>query len=112
MVPKSGPYNLSGEWDGVMGSVVKKKYDLSISAWDMDISRVNVLQLSPIRKNTYVNVYAPRRPKFDYGLLTRTLTVESWSGILSMVVVFGLTSFFIQVDKEQIDGSQTTQIVK
>merc|ERR1712154_345821 len=31
--PKSGPYNLSGTWGGVMGDVVTKKFDLSLSGW-------------------------------------------------------------------------------
>jgi hypothetical protein len=32
-LPKSGPYNLSGEWGGIMGSVVNRKYDFCLSAW-------------------------------------------------------------------------------
>ena len=98
-----------------MGGVVKKKYDLSISPWYMVTGRDDILQFSPIGKMRYINVWAPKRPWLDLGLLTRVLTPESWISIISMVVLFGLTSSFLKipnstVDQEQIEGSKTTTL--
>ena len=96
--------------------VVKKKYDLSISVWYMVTGREDVLQFSPIGKVRYVNVWAPKRPWLDFGLLTRVLTTESWISIISMVVLFGLTSSFMKipnstVDQEKIEESKTTILI-
>ena len=95
LFPKSGPNNLSGEWNGVMGGVVNKEYDLSISAWYIVMGREDILQFSPIAKTRFVNILAPKRRALDFGLFTRAITNESWIGIISMVLIFGLTSLYI-----------------
>ena len=42
-LPKSGSFNSSGEWGGVMGNVVNREYDFSMSAWGWRADRYNLL---------------------------------------------------------------------
>ena len=37
--PISGPFNCSGQWGGVMGSVINGDYPLSLSHWIFNIER-------------------------------------------------------------------------
>ena len=69
--PKSGPYNLSGTWGGVMGDVITKKYDLSLSGWVWNTARYPLAQFVPINKKTDVCAWTPKNPETDYGLFTR-----------------------------------------
>ena len=39
VTPKSGPYNRSGVWGGVMGGVVNGQFDMSLSAWQWVYNR-------------------------------------------------------------------------
>ena len=90
-----------------MGDVVKMRYDLSISTWYMVTGREDIVEFSPIGKVRYVNVWAPRIPNLDFGLLTRVLTTKSWSGIMLIVVLFGLTSSLMKITPASVDQGQT-----
>ena len=46
--PKSGPFNMSGTWGGVMGGVINGEYDTSLSAWYWIYSRVELLSFAPV----------------------------------------------------------------
>ena len=46
--PKSGPFNLSGTWSGVMGNVIKGEYDMSLSAWYWIYNRMELLSFAPV----------------------------------------------------------------
>ena len=46
--PKSGPFNRSGTWGGVMGGVINGEYDTSLSAWYWIHSRVDLLSFAPV----------------------------------------------------------------
>ena len=49
--PISGPYNQSGTWGGVFGSVINRKYDMSLSAWYWIYDRVEFLSFAPVVKS-------------------------------------------------------------
>ena len=46
--PKSGPFNLSGTWSGVMGDVINGEYDMSLSAWYWIDNRKELLSFAPV----------------------------------------------------------------
>ena len=48
ITPKSGPFNLSGTWSGVMGNVIKGEYDMSLSAWYWIYNRMELLSFAPV----------------------------------------------------------------
>ena len=52
MFYKTGPYNQSGEWKGVMGDVVSGKHSVSLSAWSWFIERDSFLDFVPVVKGT------------------------------------------------------------
>ena len=51
--PKSGPFNLSGTWGGVMGGVINGEYDLSLSAWYWIFARCELLSFAPVIRSRY-----------------------------------------------------------
>ena len=85
-VPRDGIYNLSGTWSGVMGDVINRKYDMSISTWWWTSDRKSVLQFVPVAKERHVLVLSPQQPT-DTGLFTRCLTNYSWIAISITVVI-------------------------
>ena len=110
LFPKSGPYNLTGVWGGVFGSVINKEYDLSLSSWYRVTGREEILQFSPITRTRYVNVWAPKESKLDLGLFTRALTNESWNGIISMLVIFGLTSLLMKISTSKTNQAKKSKV--
>ncbi len=67
VVPKSGPYNRSGEWGGVMGDVIMGNKDLSLSAWAWLPSRYGLLDFTPIAKRKLVIMWTPKNPETGRG---------------------------------------------
>jgi hypothetical protein len=65
------PYNLSGNWSGVMGDVVKGKYPISLSAWSWMPERNYFLDFVPIIKENFVLSIVPQQPKVDLTLFIR-----------------------------------------
>ena len=74
-----------GRWVGVMGDVVNKKYDLSISTWMWKVERTKVLQFVSVAKTRFVQVLTPLKPTTDPGLFARVFTYCSWLAISSIV---------------------------
>ena len=89
MKPKDGPYNISGTWGGVMGDVVNKKYDMSLSAWWWNIDRNDFLQFVPFTSSRKRLVLSPHHPT-DYGVFTRVFTDVSWMALASIIGVMAL----------------------
>ena len=67
----AGPYNLSGEWKGVMGDVVSGKYHVSLSAWNWIIERNSFLDFVPVVKDRQILAVIPKPPEVDPGLFIR-----------------------------------------
>ncbi len=85
--PKSGPYNASGEWTGVMGDVVRGRYDMSLSAWTWWIERHRVVTLVIVLSSRTVLLWTPKKPRLDVALFVRPFTEDSWSVILIVISV-------------------------
>ena len=75
-VPKDGPYNLSGTWSGVMGDVINKKYDMSISSWWWSSDRSTMLEFVPVTKDPITLVLTPQQST-DTSLFIRCFTNSS-----------------------------------
>ena len=82
ILPQSGPFNLSGQWDGVMGNVLNGKYDVSISPWDWNLERNNVVQFVLVTKNRKVLVWEPKNADIDFEVFIRPITLDSWLAIV------------------------------
>ena len=87
VIPKKGPHNISGTWGGVMGDVINKKYDMSISTWYWKLDRVKLVQFVPVVRGRAILVSARQKPKTDFSLLSRGFNIASWIGILVMLVI-------------------------
>lgn len=85
--PKSGPYNLSGEWSGVMGDVVSGKYPMSLNAWNWIIERNYFLDFVPVIKDNQVLAVVPSPPEVDPGLFIRPFRDDTWKGIGGMILL-------------------------
>ena len=48
VTPKSGPYNRSGTWGGVMGGVINGEFDMSLSAWVWVFNRVDLVSFATV----------------------------------------------------------------
>ena len=86
VLPKSGPFNMNGTWGGVMGDVINKKYDLSISDWFWDDQRNELLEFVATNMNTVVLAMKPQHSDVDSGFFSRAFTFQSWVGM-------GVTTF-------------------
>ncbi len=85
--PKSGPYNESGEWTGVLGDVVKGKYQLSLNVWIWFPERDSFLDFVPIAKEKFLLSVIPKPPEVDYGLFVRPFRTETWQIIIGVAIV-------------------------
>ena len=87
VIPKKGPYSINGTWGGVMGDVINKEYDLSISTWYWKADRVELVQFVPVVRGRMVLVSSLQNPKTDFGLLSRGFTNVSWMGVFLMLLI-------------------------
>jgi hypothetical protein len=85
-MPKSGPYNRSGTWGGVMGAVVNSKYDVSIGSWWMIRERYELLSFATIFSSKEILVWTPTN-QIDFGLFVRPFSPESWLAITSLIAI-------------------------
>ena len=110
MKPKDGPYNISGTWKGVMGDVVNKKFDMSLSAWWWNIDRNDFLQFVPFTSSRKRLVLSPHQPT-DFGVFTRVFTDVSWMALSfiigTMTLCLGLARIIIGVNVGFKDFEQT-----
>ena len=85
-IPKAGPFSLNGTWGGVVGNVILKKYDMSISSYTWNIARSELMQFVPIVRTRRMLALTPKRPSVDFGLF-RAFTYYSWAGIFGVSAV-------------------------
>jgi hypothetical protein len=86
-LPKSGPYNRSGEWAGVFGDVIKAKYDLNLADWIWSLKTYGLLSFVSINSITRVLIWTPKTKEIDFGLFVRPFTGDSWIAVLSMTTL-------------------------
>jgi hypothetical protein len=68
-LPKSGPYCISVEWGGVMGSVVLRKYDMSLSDWGWYAEIYDLLSCVAFIQSDKVLAWTPKNPRTDFKTL-------------------------------------------
>ena len=101
MIPKSGPYSLNGTWGGIMGDVINKKYDLSMSSWKWNIERHELGEFVAVAKTRRMSVLKAQKAT-DFELFTRVFSDDSWVAISAMVgsiLVLMLTVKLIKFEK-------------
>ena len=84
LFPKSGPFNLSGIWDGVMGNVVNGDSHVSFNSWIWNSKRRDILDFVPVFSERGVVAYTPKPMAFDLWMLRRCFRDEAWYGVLSI----------------------------
>jgi hypothetical protein len=94
VLPKSGPYNLSGEWGGVLGDVIMSKYDLNLAGWAWPVVGYGLISCVNIASITNVLIWTPKTKETDFGLFVRPFTGDSWIAIFSTTT---LTAIVIAV---------------
>ena len=82
----SGPFNLSGEWTGVIGDVVTGKYQFSLNSWTFTTERQKVLSFVPSVIDRFVCLLIPNLPDFDPELLYRPFTNSVWLCIFFLLI--------------------------
>ena len=78
--PISGPYNKSGVWGGVLGSIINGEYMFNTADWLMTPKRIGLIEFVMSTKDVYLLALTPKPAKFDMGLFVRPFTTESWIG--------------------------------
>ena len=82
LFPTSGPFNLSGTWDGVMGNVVNGDSHVSFNAWIWNSKRRDILDFVPLFSERCVVAYTPKPPVVDLWSLMRCFRCEAWYGVI------------------------------
>ena len=84
MIPKAGPYSINGTWGGVMGDVINKKYDMSISSWKWNMERHELGQFVSVAKTRRMSVMKASKST-DFGLFLRCFKNDVWVVIASIL---------------------------
>jgi hypothetical protein len=106
-LPKSGPYNMSGEWGGAMGRVVNREYEFCLSSWSWIRDRYDLLSFAIIISMKSVLLWSPKNPEIDFGLFIRPFTDDAWVAIFCMaavVVVCILFTYRVLPNTEHTNG--------
>ena len=112
--PKSGPYNLSGTWGGVMGSVVNGDFHVSLSQWDWNLPRRKILDFVTVYTERMLLTLTPRQPDVDMGLFIRCFRDDAWYAsliVVGLVVAAVLIPFFFLdkwYDSDSVQVSATS----
>ena len=72
VAPISGPFNKSGVWGGVMGSIVNGDYMISLSAWVWNIERYGLMDFISTSSDSFLLALTPKAPEVDTGLFIRS----------------------------------------
>lgn len=89
-----GPYNLSGNWSGLMGDVVTGRYPIGLSTWRWTIERHIVGDFNVILSSDYKTSYLVlQRPQMDPEFFTRSFSNLSWIFIFT---IFGAQFFILK----------------
>jgi hypothetical protein len=95
-LPKSGPYNYSGKWAGVMGGIINAKYDMSLSPWLRTLERYEIMSFVTIITTNDLIVWTPTDQEIDFGLFVRPFSAESWVAISLMTIIATTCRFTTQ----------------
>ena len=78
--PISGPFNKSGIWGGVMGSIINGDYPISLSQWVWNSDRYNLVDFISTCSDNFLLALTPKPPDVDTGLFIRPFTNDAWTG--------------------------------
>ena len=93
-VPLSGPANVSGEWGGILGYVMRHEYQISISSWVWNEDRNDMFDFVTIIGDRVVLIAKPQRDPIDPGLFIRPFQAEAWYVVgLTVAVIIGCLIF-------------------
>jgi hypothetical protein len=104
-LPKSGPYNCSGNWAGVMGGIINAKYDMSLSAWIWTTERYEIMSFVTIITTNGLIVWTPTKQEIDFGLFVRPFSPESWVAISMMTIIATTCIMITQYVIPNADGT-------
>ncbi len=94
-----GPFNLSGEWTGVYGSIVHGEYDFSLSSWFRFHAREYMVDFVPISRCHMIMAWMPHlEDAVDLADFHRPFSEASW---IAMAVVFSLGAACLAVCVEE-----------
>ena len=94
MSPKSGPFNISGEWGGVMGNVILGNYDVSVNYWIMALQRMELMDHVRLYKSDPIAIlFKPVSVDMDWKFYYRPFENNLWIGIVLIIVINGITYF-------------------
>jgi hypothetical protein len=110
-LPKSGPYNRSGKWGGVMGGIINGKYDMSLCSWFRTIERYEIMSLVTIITTNDLIVWTQTNQEMDYGLFVRPFSPESWVAISLMTIIATTCIFITQYVIPNADGTNGQTIM-
>jgi hypothetical protein len=102
-VPKSGPFNRSGEWGGIMGELINAKYDMTLSAWWWIRERYDLMSFVIITTNDELLVWTSANLEIDFGLFVRPFSAQSWAAMSSLIA---FATIFILMNKYVIPHTE------
>ena len=112
VLPKSGPFNRSGEWGGVLGDVVEGRFHMSLTPWTWLHKRRDVLDFVQMIKQNRILVWEPVNPEVDFGLFLRPITAESWVAILATALVILSCIVFVKFSLPLLSGrSESSELM-
>ena len=92
--PVSGPANVSGEWGGIFGYLMRHEYQISISTWVWNEGRNDMFDFIPIIGDRMVLIAKPQRDPIDIGLFIRPFQDEAWYVLgFTVAVIIGCLVF-------------------
>ena len=91
MTPKSGPFNMSGEWGGVMGNIVVGNYEISVNVWLLNLERVKVMDHAIVLKDDPSILLTKTVPtKLDWSFYKRPFHNKLWIGIIIFIFILAM----------------------
>ena len=93
VIPVSGPSNVSGVYEGIVGRVASGEYQFSLCQWLNMYARIGLFDFVCIGRGTqYLMVLVPKLPEYDSSLFTRPFTDDVWCmiGLVNVVIILCL----------------------
>ncbi len=87
VAPASGPFNKSGVWNGVMGSIINDEAMMSVGTWAMTGNRFGLMDFVIIGTNRPYLAYTPGQKKSDWTLFLRPFNKDAWTTIALITVL-------------------------
>ena len=99
--PISGPANISGEWGGIVGSILHNNKSISVSAWGMNLARSKMFDFAQVFRTNQVLVTKPSPPEADLELFIRPFNRSAWITLGFVILV--ILTFCLIVDQSNLD---------